>query len=374
MRREFSGYLDAVRFGAALLVFACHMTFPQFTGGVVAYQANWAGFAVTCFFVLSGYVISYVADKKEKTLTSFTISRLARIYSVALPALILTVVIDLIGFSQNWTYHAPAYQYAKFPGYFLLSLFFGNQTLIFREPVFGDGVFWSLDYEVWYYIIFAAATYYTGWRRGAATLLFLVIAGPRAVLDLPLWLMGAAVYHVHQRVRLQETAALAVFLTSIALFLVFRLSGTDGYLNQEANVVLHGWPHAFLSNSMDFASDYIDASLVAVNFFAAGYLRLRLFSIPAVARTATYAASFTFVLYLTHRQLMNLYAFALPYDPHRAADVARLVGMVLVSVWLLGFLTEHRKAWWRTMFALLLERGRGVLKAAAPAVYRLVAP
>src|SRR3954463_10152589 len=94
MRCEFSTYLDAVRFTAALAVVAAHFTFPQFIAGVT-YQGGLGDLAVAIFFVLSGYVIAYVADQKEHTFKDFAVSRLARVYSVAIPALILTICVDL---------------------------------------------------------------------------------------------------------------------------------------------------------------------------------------------------------------------------------------------------------------------------------------
>ena len=46
--------------------------------------------------MLSGYVISYVAVELEFTLWEFAISRIARVYSVVIPALALTVLVDLL--------------------------------------------------------------------------------------------------------------------------------------------------------------------------------------------------------------------------------------------------------------------------------------
>src|SRR5260221_5563674 len=50
--------------------------------------------AVVIFFVLSGYVITYVASERETTLRDFALSRCARIYAVAVPTLILAIVLD----------------------------------------------------------------------------------------------------------------------------------------------------------------------------------------------------------------------------------------------------------------------------------------
>ena len=59
-----------------------------------------------CLFVLSGYVISFVSSIKETSFEQFAVSRLARVYSVALPAVFLTPCLDLIGRS----YYPLAYE------------------------------------------------------------------------------------------------------------------------------------------------------------------------------------------------------------------------------------------------------------------------
>jgi peptidoglycan/LPS O-acetylase OafA/YrhL len=51
--------------------------------------------AVMAFFVLSGFVIAYVADQRETTLQAFAAARLARLYSVIIPAMLLTRVRQL---------------------------------------------------------------------------------------------------------------------------------------------------------------------------------------------------------------------------------------------------------------------------------------
>jgi peptidoglycan/LPS O-acetylase OafA/YrhL len=50
--------------------------------------------AVDVFFVLSGFVIGYATDSRERTPLTYAINRLARIYSVAIPALAATFILD----------------------------------------------------------------------------------------------------------------------------------------------------------------------------------------------------------------------------------------------------------------------------------------
>jgi peptidoglycan/LPS O-acetylase OafA/YrhL len=52
--------------------------------------------AVMVFFVLSGFVIAYTSER-ESTATIFVASRIARLWSVLLPALLITAVADAIG-------------------------------------------------------------------------------------------------------------------------------------------------------------------------------------------------------------------------------------------------------------------------------------
>src|ERR1700742_1917757 len=86
MNRQTSLYLDLVRFLAALAVFVSHICGQRFTGGLLWQSEPYGDEAVDVFFVLSGFVIGYVTDGRETSTRSFAVARLARIYSVALPA------------------------------------------------------------------------------------------------------------------------------------------------------------------------------------------------------------------------------------------------------------------------------------------------
>ena len=83
-------YLDLTRFTAALLVVLGHAWLVLFP----AHPLHWPGpAAVIVFFVLSGFVIAYVTDGHDRTLADFTLNRLSRLWSVALPALVFGVVL-----------------------------------------------------------------------------------------------------------------------------------------------------------------------------------------------------------------------------------------------------------------------------------------
>jgi peptidoglycan/LPS O-acetylase OafA/YrhL len=98
--RGFSLYLDLMRVSAALAVVLWHAAFQQ-NGGDWFHPGTIGPDAVTVFFVLSGLVISYVVNTKESSPQLYISSRLARLWSVLIPALALTYLINLIGVRMN---------------------------------------------------------------------------------------------------------------------------------------------------------------------------------------------------------------------------------------------------------------------------------
>ena len=93
----FSAILDATRITAAVVVLLSH-----YGSGSITHSAFWvfnvfSESAVTVFFVLSGYMIAWVTEHREADGLSYTVARLCRIYSVVLPAIVLTVILDLSG-------------------------------------------------------------------------------------------------------------------------------------------------------------------------------------------------------------------------------------------------------------------------------------
>ena len=96
MNRETSIYLDLIRFTAAVFVFLTHASREQSSGGFL-WQLQFGREAVDVFFVLSGFVIAHVVETRERSALAYAVARAARLYSVALPALALTFLLDRIG-------------------------------------------------------------------------------------------------------------------------------------------------------------------------------------------------------------------------------------------------------------------------------------
>jgi peptidoglycan/LPS O-acetylase OafA/YrhL len=126
-------YLDFLRFSAAMVVFFSHIASQDLTNGFLWQFKAYAQTAVMIFFVMSGYVIGFVTHEKEKNLTDYAIARVSRLWSIVIPALILTAICDYIGLQLNfalytessWSYPEGSQLLNYFLSLFLLQNFWG---------------------------------------------------------------------------------------------------------------------------------------------------------------------------------------------------------------------------------------------------------
>ena len=86
-------YLDVIRLGAATLVFLSHVGLQAVSGGFLWQLHAYGTVAVVIFFVLSGYVVASASDRPGVTGQDYFVTRLSRMYSVALPAIVLSVLL-----------------------------------------------------------------------------------------------------------------------------------------------------------------------------------------------------------------------------------------------------------------------------------------
>lgn len=340
MNRGLSVYLDLLRFTAAMAVFLCHSSYARYTAIFTDSFRPFGHDAVIVFFVLSGFVIAYVSARKEHAFRDYALSRAARIYSVAIPAIVLTVVLD---FARMWL--VPGFSEHQFHKLWLYLPFysvFGTDWWFLNEDMLSNSPFWSLSYEVWYYVAFGVLFYLRGQWRWIAAGVVLALIGPRQWLLFPIWLAGCALYYHHDRLHIGRILARCLFFGSIATYgLLKYMHGFDA-INDAVNYLLLGWPHQYLRYSQYFIGDYLIGTLVLVNIFAARHCEFRLFT--SWARGIRLAASFTFALYLFHMPMLKFYSALFQTNTESLADYTLLLSSVLGSVVLLGMVTEWRKA------------------------------
>ncbi len=342
MSQAFSLYLDLLRLAAALAVLAAHAVWHAAPG-----QRWWPDSlghnAVIVFFLLSGYVIAFVAAGKENTARRFWVSRLARIYSVAVPALLLTLAADAIG---AWA-HPPLYAgdlttHDHGLVRVLASLVFANELWFVSIMPFSNSPYWSLCYEMAYYLLFSLWCF-GGARRWLWLGLAALLIGPKILLLAPIWALGAALYHWRAE-RLGDGIAWPLLLAStagIAAYLAWDLGAplshwTAEQLGRELYVQLHFSKH--------FVGDYLLALMMAAHFVAARQLAPHAAPLlAALARPIRWAAGYTFSIYLFHLPLVLMFCALLQGMQPGPARFAVVMAATLAVVLLLGPLTEQRK-------------------------------
>jgi len=138
-------------------------------------------------------------QQKETAFEDYAAARIARLWSVLLPALAITYVVDWCGMKvrpeayQDW---GPWLAADGSPLRLLVSAVFLNE-LWFRSIIpLSNGLAWSIGFEFWYHAIFAAFTFPKGVMRCAMPAVAVLFASPRVLLLFPVRLMGVADYRV----------------------------------------------------------------------------------------------------------------------------------------------------------------------------------
>jgi peptidoglycan/LPS O-acetylase OafA/YrhL len=351
MRKHTSLYLDALRILAALAVFFSHITRESLSANnpVILFLGQFGQEGVALFFVISGIVIAFVASEKEGDFRSFIVARLGRLWSVMVPALILTVVLDTTGRAiapemyassviQPWGWNLNSLW-----NFFAPLLFLNKIAFASAEPG-TNGPFWSLCFEFWYYIMFGIAFY----LRGAARLVLLVasaaIAGPRILELFPIWGFGLFIYFFLKRFSstwlrigisgwaLTSIAVFTFMLTKfkigafvVAMFPILNLSSID-----IANWISH------------FAVGFVCAFNIAVYDSSGGLAILRT---KVAERSIRFLAARSFSLYLYQAPCIFFFG-AVTYG--MSSPILRIVIVIVMSlltILALAEVTEMRKKW-----------------------------
>ncbi|SPJ29648.1 acyltransferase family protein [Falsiruegeria mediterranea] len=312
MTPGFSTYLNLLRFGAAMVVLLSHFAYPRFSGGdwMWVRELNLGSDAVVIFFVLSGFVIALTAERKDDTMGRFAFSRLSRLISVAVPALVLTLVLDRMGSTADpASYFAP--YYAPLPLWEMLArgLSFSNEWSGLSARLGSNGPFWSLSYEAAYYVLFAVCFYLNGLRRAALLVLFCLLFGLNVLLLMPAWLMGVWLYRKLYLINgLSAQALMLMTLGPVATYALCLAIDVSGIVQSTVQPM-------FGAHDLRFSDEYLwNALLGALTTMhllgAAGLARQA--DLSRLAGFANWCAGGSFSLYLVHYPVLQWLDASLP--------------------------------------------------------------
>jgi peptidoglycan/LPS O-acetylase OafA/YrhL len=339
MNKATSIYLDAMRFLAALLVFFNHAQLPRLHGEWLTPLGAFGRDAVLIFFVLSGYVIAHAVGRKGTTARVYTVDRMARLWSVVLPALVLTVLLDYSGKLIKPEMYAGGVFEDSYPVIrFLANLLFVNELWFESIRPFSNGPFWSLGYEAPYYLLFGLWIFCKGPLRWLAILATGAVIGPKVLLLFPVWVFGVAAYRLSGRSSHLHWLGMLLFFGSLAGYAVFFYFDMSKWL-LDLSVEWLGWDFVMrdLKYSKFFVASYCIGLFVALNFI--GFNALPPSMHAAITRFEVpirFAAAYTFSLYLFHYPLLHF--FGALFDRSLV-----IVTCSLAAVFVLGTFTEQRK-------------------------------
>lgn len=355
MNRAFSVYLDLVRFAAACLVYVYHSNQRLLVHDVLP-MSSYGHSSVIVFFVLSGYVIAFVTDTKERDWQVYTASRLSRVYSVAVPALALTLLLDLAGQQLMPALYAQ-YPFDQHLLRTLISLFMLNEAWFVSVTAFSNVPYWSITYEIWYYAGFGLLMFLPARWAAPALLLLLLLLGPKILLLAPIWALGVWLYRDQRLLRIPDGIAWLLLTASVAGLVLFHAADVPGWTSDQMRHWLGAvWFDEFTFSKF-FLSDYLLAALVAANFVAMRKVAesTKRFWL-ACERPVRFVAAYTFTLYLLHQPLFLFWGAVLRWDPQGHLYWMAVTGLTVGSVLFFGHFTESRRHGLRAWILQRLSR------------------
>ena len=355
MNRAFSVYLDIIRILAAGFVVYSHSN-VRFLIPSPLPLAEFAHSAVTVFFVLSGYVVAFVADQRESSLNAYTASRASRILSLSVLAVLLTPLLDMVGREIR-----PELYAANIPSDYwfirvMASLLFLCEIWTISITTFSNIPYWSLNYEVWYYVLFGVYLFAPHKKKWMVIIIISFGLGPKIILLLPCWLAGVFAYRCKIIDQWSSWAAFILSLITVFAFIFYHYFDLMRAFGDF--LLLHGgeWLHTQLHHSRYFAADWLLAIIISVNFLAARRI-LTLLADPAHGLTKLLGkmGSLSYALYIMHFPLLYFWASVLGQHNPGWGWYAVVVSITVATALTIGLLGEQLRPWLRKWFLDVLR-------------------
>jgi len=196
-----------------------------------------------------------------------------------------------------------------------------------------------------------------------------LLLGPKILLLLPVWCLGVILYLWRTPDRIPEWAGWACVVASVLLFALFEQFRLTDVLSQQLQVWIGAELHKQLTFSKFFMGDYLLGGIVMLNFIGMRRIAHRLKTPLITAEKPIHGLSdYTFSIYIYHMPLLLFWAAVINGSPYGYGFYAAVLGATILSIWLLGSVTEKRRFvirnGLRKIFGQLSQR---------PSLHRLVA-
>ena len=362
MNKIVSLYLDILRILSAFYVFIYHVGSDKIGNEVVFSTPNFsetlslsyfsAHYFVIVFFVLSGFLITMSASRPNITIKTFMTARIGRLYSVLLPALLLSFLVAKILIVGNYYPINLVRNNTQIIQRILLNLTFLSQSWNLNATPPLNGPFWSVQYEFMYYLIIASWLLVKNNFKYVLILIIILLSGLKVMLLFPCWLIGSLLYFLISKKKTLNFGLSVILFFSTLILLLFILSGKLN-LPFEKTIGDHDFFGFLLFFSWNYKADILFSLIVATNVFAIFGLSKKIEYLNSSSLVnklhskIQIMSNCSYTLYLFHLPLLFLFATIIPYDKTSSINQIGLIIMVLVAVYFIAKQTEWKVELWR---------------------------
>ena len=342
---ETSLVLDGLRLCAAFIVFIHHGYSLWFSNAASDKLIYIAHFSVVIFFVLSGYLIAYTTSNNNRGALSYIQARLSRLYSVLIPAIIITALCQFTIFFIN---HPVFSEYSRPPIVirYLLSASFLNEIWFYSSSPPINGPLWSMSYEFWYYTIFGIWVFSKkNWQSNVLLVLVIIIAGPSILLMMPIWLMGCLAYKLSRLKKSDQNYPILFCGCIIASILLLSY--------------LPPMPFNLGQYPFHYANQFITDNIIGIFVAGSLFCETRAKSLkqtPDFIKKFRKIADLTFPLYLLHFPLLILWTSAIPTKKGNLFQFGVAMISILITIAIIGTYIESKRNWWSEKIGICLVK------------------
>lgn len=335
------GTLTSLRFFAAFMVFSNHYIIGLFTNSVT-WKAV-AAIAMTFFFMLSGFVLSYAYQEallhKEISKLKFYIGRVARIWPVHVLAIILTLPFAVVAFVHHFV-QSIIYLFVNL---LLLQDFVPHSADLFNGPS------WSISAEMFFYLCLPFLVFLAMKKMGLFKIilfsffLFLIVVGTLFSMQTSdvyqhnithLNISLAGIFYVFPLVRLVD------FMSGIFLYHVYSKWREIHQITVLRATYFEAMAIAFLAISFGFHGQFPRLLQFDIVYCPAVFLVLLIFSLEKgwlsnmlLHPKLIFLGEVSFVFYMLQEPLNAILTWGLGFLNPFIFQLIHLIILIFVSIW-----------------------------------------